>query len=126
MITVEGVKERAKFEQSSNSQSKPESSMHLPQTTRRRRGPSFLPSEHDELPPGIAFMVAILLSGMSSLLTIVQLRRLLQAMLHPLRRLISQNHMGLSLLPHKKTLSLVSGTYSLEPSSVDYGVILNL
>jgi len=71
-------------------------------------------------------MVAILLSGMSSLLTIVQLRRLLQAMLHPLRRLISQNHMGLSLLPHKKTLSLVSGTYSLEPSSVDYGVILNL
>jgi hypothetical protein len=25
--------------------------------SRRRKGPAFLPSEHDELPPGVAFMV---------------------------------------------------------------------
>lgn len=27
-------------------------------SSRRRRGPAFLPSEHDELPPGVAFMVS--------------------------------------------------------------------
>lgn len=26
-------------------------------SSRRRKGPAFLPSEHDELPPGVAFMV---------------------------------------------------------------------
>lgn len=27
-------------------------------TSRRRKGPAFLPSEHDELPPNVAFMVS--------------------------------------------------------------------
>lgn len=27
-------------------------------SSRRRRGPAFLPSEHDDLPPGVAFMVS--------------------------------------------------------------------
>lgn len=27
-------------------------------SSRRRKGPAFLPSEHDELPPGVAFMVS--------------------------------------------------------------------
>ena len=45
------------FENSSN---KPQTSSghHLPPSSRRRRGPAFLPSEHHELPPGIAFMVS--------------------------------------------------------------------
>ncbi|KAK2461724.1 hypothetical protein APHAL10511_006187 [Amanita phalloides] len=43
---LEGVKERLAFEQSSVP----------PSSSRRRKGPAFLPSEHDELPPGVAFM----------------------------------------------------------------------
>lgn len=27
-------------------------------SSRRRKGPAFLPSEHDDLPPGVAFMVS--------------------------------------------------------------------
>ncbi|KAF8167848.1 Trp-Asp repeat-containing protein [Crassisporium funariophilum] len=52
---LEGVKERMKFEQSSNQRSKVQN-LHLPPSSRRRKGPAFLPSEHDELPPGVAFM----------------------------------------------------------------------
>jgi division protein 1 len=29
-------------------------------SSRRRRGPAFLPSEHDELPKDVAFMVSVL------------------------------------------------------------------
>lgn len=28
-------------------------------SSRRRKGPAFLPSEHDDLPPGVAFMVGL-------------------------------------------------------------------
>ncbi|KAJ8481478.1 hypothetical protein ONZ45_g15304 [Pleurotus djamor] len=55
---LEGIKERLDFEEAS-SHRPPKSStqpLHLPQSSRRRKGPAFLPSEHDELPPGIAFM----------------------------------------------------------------------
>ncbi|KAJ7102446.1 WD40-repeat-containing domain protein [Mycena belliarum] len=52
---LEGVKERLEFEQSQRPQSAAQP-LHLPHTSRRRKGPAFLPSEHDELPPGVAFM----------------------------------------------------------------------
>ncbi|KAJ7640121.1 WD40 repeat-like protein [Mycena rosella] len=52
---LEGVKERLDFEQSQRPQSLAQP-FHLPHTSRRRKGPAFLPSEHDELPPGVAFM----------------------------------------------------------------------
>ena len=45
------------FENSTN-KPQPSSGSHLPPSSRRRRGPAFLPSEHHELPPGIAFMVS--------------------------------------------------------------------
>ncbi|KAK0245407.1 WD40-repeat-containing domain protein [Armillaria nabsnona] len=52
-----GVRERIEFEQESSRTPKKNSQpMHLPQSSRRRKGPAFLPSEHDELPPGVAFM----------------------------------------------------------------------
>ncbi|KAF8973813.1 WD40 repeat-like protein [Flammula alnicola] len=54
---LEGVKERMAFEKTSNQ--RPTTSvqnLHLPPSSRRRKGPAFLPSEHDELPPGVAFM----------------------------------------------------------------------
>ncbi|KIK70369.1 hypothetical protein GYMLUDRAFT_65603 [Collybiopsis luxurians FD-317 M1] len=51
---LEGVKERLEFEQTSSN--RPSQSFQLPQSSRRRKGPAFLPSEHDELPPGVAFM----------------------------------------------------------------------
>ncbi|KAK0208029.1 WD40-repeat-containing domain protein [Desarmillaria ectypa] len=52
-----GVRERIEFEQeSSRTPKKNSQSIHLPQSSRRRKGPAFLPSEHDELPPGVAFM----------------------------------------------------------------------
>jgi division protein 1 len=75
--TVEGVRERKKFEQASGqSQKTSVQNLHLPPSSRRRRGmyhflvyvllltrrpegPAFLPSEHDELPPGVAFMVGL-------------------------------------------------------------------
>ncbi|KAJ7171830.1 WD40-repeat-containing domain protein [Mycena crocata] len=53
---LEGVKERLEFEQSQRPQKASAQTFHLPQTSRRRKGPAFLPSEHDELPPGVAFM----------------------------------------------------------------------
>ncbi|KAJ7630456.1 WD40-repeat-containing domain protein [Roridomyces roridus] len=53
---LEGVKERMEFEQSQRPQKTASQPFHLPHTSRRRRGPAFLPSEHDELPPGVAFM----------------------------------------------------------------------
>ncbi|KAG6814439.1 hypothetical protein H0H92_007443 [Tricholoma furcatifolium] len=50
-----GVKERLEFEDAAN-RSKPQKAsaqpLHVPQSSRRRKGPAFLPSEHDELPPG--------------------------------------------------------------------------
>ncbi|KAJ6569629.1 WD40-repeat-containing domain protein [Mycena capillaripes] len=52
---LEGVKERLEFEQAQRPQ-KTTQPFHLPHTSRRRKGPAFLPSEHDELPPGVAFM----------------------------------------------------------------------
>ncbi|KAH9005869.1 WD40 repeat-like protein [Lactarius hatsudake] len=49
------VQERLELETSQNGQS---GSRHasLMASSRRRKGPAFLPSEHDELPPGVAFM----------------------------------------------------------------------
>ncbi|KAI0307444.1 WD40-repeat-containing domain protein [Multifurca ochricompacta] len=49
------VQERLELETSQNNQS---GSIHpsLMASSRRRKGPAFLPSEHDELPPGVAFM----------------------------------------------------------------------
>ncbi|KAF8633914.1 hypothetical protein AX15_001100 [Amanita polypyramis BW_CC] len=48
---LEGVKERLAFEQSSG-----KGPVHFTPSSRRRKGPAFLPSEHDELPSGVAFM----------------------------------------------------------------------
>ncbi|KAF8912915.1 WD40-repeat-containing domain protein [Gymnopilus junonius] len=54
---LEGVKERIKFEQAAGHQKNSSvQNLHLPPSSRRRKGPAFLPSEHDELPPGVAFM----------------------------------------------------------------------
>ncbi|KAF7310505.1 Trp-Asp repeats containing protein [Mycena chlorophos] len=53
---LEGVKERLDFEQSQLPQKASAQAFQLPHTSRRRKGPAFLPSEHDELPPGVAFM----------------------------------------------------------------------
>ncbi|EAU92961.2 Trp-Asp repeats containing protein [Coprinopsis cinerea okayama7 len=50
---LEGVKERIRFEeQTGHLQPQVDKSLHLPASSRRRKGPAFLPSEHDELPPG--------------------------------------------------------------------------
>ncbi|KAG5654284.1 hypothetical protein H0H81_005133 [Sphagnurus paluster] len=52
-----GVKERMEFEQESTRTTKASAQpLHLPPSSRRRKGPAFLPSEHDELPTGVAFM----------------------------------------------------------------------
>ncbi|KAF8123952.1 WD40-repeat-containing domain protein [Mycena galopus ATCC 62051] len=51
-----GVKERLEYKQSQRPQKASAQPFHLPHTSRRRKGPAFLPSEHDELPPGVAFM----------------------------------------------------------------------
>ncbi|KAL1749135.1 WD40-repeat-containing domain protein [Schizophyllum fasciatum] len=54
---LEGVKERVEFEQSHSRQtSASNQQLQLPHSSRRRKGPAFLPSEHDDLPPGVAFM----------------------------------------------------------------------
>lgn len=55
---MEGVKERLEFEETPR-RSVPLVNAHAPQSSRRRKGPAFLPSEHDELPPGVAFMVSM-------------------------------------------------------------------
>lgn len=49
------VQERLELETSQGSRPR---SAHAPlmSSSRRRKGPAFLPSEHDELPPGVAFM----------------------------------------------------------------------
>ncbi|PCH33260.1 WD40 repeat-like protein [Wolfiporia cocos MD-104 SS10] len=47
---LEGVKERLELEES-RSRTRGDTS-HAPHSSRRRKGPAFLPSEHDELPPG--------------------------------------------------------------------------
>ncbi|PFH54710.1 hypothetical protein AMATHDRAFT_72470 [Amanita thiersii Skay4041] len=52
---LEGVQERLIFEQS-HTRNEKGGILHIPTSSRRRKGPSFLPSEHDELPPGVAFM----------------------------------------------------------------------
>ncbi|KAG1758005.1 WD40-repeat-containing domain protein [Suillus lakei] len=53
-----GVQERIEFEESAFRQSDNTKTAPAPHIapSRRRRGPVFLPSEHDELPPGVAFM----------------------------------------------------------------------
>ncbi|KAH9927496.1 WD40 repeat-like protein [Epithele typhae] len=52
-----GVRERLELEESSSQPARSLShSGLLPHTSRRRKGPAFLPSEHDDLPPGVAFM----------------------------------------------------------------------
>lgn len=38
----------------------PSAAAAAPKSSRRRKGPAFLPSEHDELPSGVAFMVSCL------------------------------------------------------------------
>ena len=69
-FVVQGVKERLEIE---TSRTRGAHSDHVIQSSRRRKGieymilcpgsphsyagPAFLPSEHDELPPGVAFMV---------------------------------------------------------------------
>ncbi|KAI1797515.1 WD40 repeat-like protein [Ganoderma leucocontextum] len=54
---LEGVRERLELEESTSQPSRSASRTgHIPPSSRRRKGPVFLPSEHDELPPGVAFM----------------------------------------------------------------------
>ncbi|KAI0666271.1 WD40 repeat-like protein [Trametes maxima] len=54
---LQGVRERLELEESASQPSRSHSrTAHLPPSSRRRKGPAFLPSEHDELPPGVAFM----------------------------------------------------------------------
>ncbi|KAG2049827.1 WD40 repeat-like protein [Suillus hirtellus] len=55
---LEGVQERIEFEEAAFRQSGNTKTAPAPHVapSRRRRGPVFLPSEHDELPPGVAFM----------------------------------------------------------------------
>lgn len=53
-----GVQERIEFEEAAFHQSDDTKTTPAPHVapSRRRRGPVFLPSEHDELPPAVAFM----------------------------------------------------------------------
>ncbi|KII86395.1 hypothetical protein PLICRDRAFT_43989 [Plicaturopsis crispa FD-325 SS-3] len=53
---LEDVRERLEAEESAHRTQKRAQPVHLPPSSRRRKGPAFLPSEHDELPPGVAFM----------------------------------------------------------------------
>ncbi|KAH7930577.1 Trp-Asp repeat-containing protein [Leucogyrophana mollusca] len=55
---LEGVRERIEFEETSSRHQNVKATTHVPHVapSRRRKGPVFLPSEHDELPPGVAFM----------------------------------------------------------------------
>ncbi|KAG6820347.1 hypothetical protein H0H93_001792 [Arthromyces matolae] len=57
-----GVKERLEFERAASRPNQNKATaqpLHLPSSSRRRKGPAFLPSEHDELPPGVAFMATL-------------------------------------------------------------------
>ncbi|KAL6300251.1 WD40-repeat-containing domain protein [Sparassis latifolia] len=50
---LEGVRERLELEESTSRGARsPAHANHVSQSSRRRKGPMFLPSEHDELPPG--------------------------------------------------------------------------
>ncbi|OBZ79702.1 Mitochondrial division protein 1 [Grifola frondosa] len=54
---LEGVRERLELEEATSISTRgPSHANHLAHSSRRRKGPVFLPSEHDELPPGVAFM----------------------------------------------------------------------
>jgi len=50
---LEGVNERMDFEENVKGLRPGHEAAH---SSRRRKGPAFLPSEHDELPPGVAFL----------------------------------------------------------------------
>ena len=50
MSVVEGVRERKAVEESNGP------AKGVDKSSRRRKGPVFLPSEHDDLPPGVAFL----------------------------------------------------------------------
>ena len=124
---MEGVRERKKFEQASGqSQKNTVQNLHLPPSSRRRRGmyyylvyvllltrrpegPAFLPSEHDELPPGVAFMVGFNLTSTAEAHSDSRIRpwRATQLQLSPSTSL---NHMELWLVPPRRTLSPVCGT----------------
>lgn len=52
-IIVEGVHERIEFEENVKGARLGQDTTH---SSRRRKGPAFLPSEHDELPTGVAFL----------------------------------------------------------------------
>jgi division protein 1 len=62
-LTVQGVQERIEMEEAATRPPKaaplPQQHAHHVPSSRRRKGPAFLPSEHDELPPGVAFMVRL-------------------------------------------------------------------
>ncbi|KAG1825511.1 WD40-repeat-containing domain protein [Suillus subaureus] len=62
-----GVQERIEFEEAAFRQSDNTKTAPVPHVapSRRRRGPVFLPSEHDELPPGVAFMLQTLESHLT-------------------------------------------------------------
>ncbi|KAG8864308.1 Mitochondrial fission protein [Tulasnella sp. 330] len=59
---LEGVRERLAIED----KTLPSTNGNTSRTGRRRKGPAFLPSEHDDLPPGVAFMT---LSGHTAPIT---------------------------------------------------------
>ncbi|KAF8588537.1 WD40 repeat-like protein [Ramaria rubella] len=59
---LQGVREREMIERPSHL-SAASVDLPLPLPSRRRRGPAFLPSEHHELPPGVAFMTLSLHSA---------------------------------------------------------------
>lgn len=55
---LDNVSERLAFEEQQQQQSSASSSKTTAaRVGKRRKGPAFLPSEHDDLPPGVAFMV---------------------------------------------------------------------
>ncbi|KAH9923003.1 WD40-repeat-containing domain protein [Amylocystis lapponica] len=63
---LDGVRERLEVEESRSRASRSPAQANHVQSSRRRKGPAFLPSEHDELPPGVAFMT---LAGHSTPIT---------------------------------------------------------
>lgn len=63
LCSVEGIRERIGI------QEERKKGRAVSASSRRRKGPAFLPSEHDELPSGVAFMVRSLLREPSRKLT---------------------------------------------------------
>ncbi|KZV81766.1 WD40 repeat-like protein [Exidia glandulosa HHB12029] len=55
---MDGVRERLSYEKARHplKGAAAQAAQNLPSGSRRRKGPAFLPSEHDELPSGVAFM----------------------------------------------------------------------